>query len=250
MYAGVPTAEPAIVSLLPECDAGRSVSSAHRLGRRVVAADDLGQSPVDHQGLAVGAQHDIGRLQVAMDHAPAVGVGDRVADVDEPAQELAEGQGALGRIAAECASARWNRSMASLRLSPADEPHGVERPALVVRAQAVDRHDAGMLQPAGDLGLEQEAGAAGRVVGVLGLDLLERDLAVQLRIHRDEYHADPAPGVVPQETEPASFRRRLAQAEAGVAGFLGIERGPGADRLRAEVRRIEATELPEPGAVT
>ena len=73
-----------------------------------------------------------------------------------------------------------------------------------------------MLQPAGDLGLDQEPGAAGGVVGVLGLDLLEGDLAVQLRIQRHEDDADAAAGVVPQQPEATAFRGRLAQAEAPV----------------------------------
>ena len=37
-----------------------------------------------------------------------------------------------------------------------------------------------MLEPAGDLGLEQEAGAAGEVRGLFGKNLLEGDLAVEL----------------------------------------------------------------------
>ena len=59
-----------------------------------------------------------------------------------------------------------------------------------------------MLQPAGDLGLEQEPLAADRVVGVLVEDLLERDLAVQLGVERDEDGAQAAPGVRPQDAEP------------------------------------------------
>ena len=37
--------------------------------------------------------------------------------------------------------------------------------ALSITAQTIDRHDAGMLEPPGDLGLEQEAEAAVRVIG-------------------------------------------------------------------------------------
>ena len=63
-----------------------------------------------------------------------------------------------------------------------DEPHGVVGPAVAVAAQAVDRHDPGVLQPAGDLGLEQEPLAADRVVGVVVEDLLERHLAIELGV--------------------------------------------------------------------
>ena len=83
-----------------------------------------------------------------------------------------------------------------------DEPHGVVRAAVAVGAQAVDRDDPGVLQPAGDLGLEQEPLPAGGVVGVLVEDLLERHLAVQLRVERHEDRAQAAAGVGPQDAEP------------------------------------------------
>ena len=37
-----------------------------------------------------------------------------------------------------------------------------------------------MLQPSRDLGLQQESGAADRVIGLLRQDLLEGDLAMEL----------------------------------------------------------------------
>ena len=83
-----------------------------------------------------------------------------------------------------------------------DEPHGVVGPAVGVGAQAVDRDDPRVLQPAGDLGLEQEPLAAGRVVGVLVEDLLQRHLAVQLGVERHEDGPQAAPGVGPQDAEP------------------------------------------------
>ncbi len=79
-----------------------------------------------------------------------------------------------------------------LQAVAADEPHRVERPAVGVRAQAVDRHDAGMLQAAGDLRLQQEARPAVGVVGVPLQDLLERHLAVQLLVVGDEDLAQAA----------------------------------------------------------
>jgi hypothetical protein len=65
-----------------------------------------------------------------------------------------------------------------LQALPFDKPHCVEWPAFDIQAQAVDRHDTRVLQPAGDFGLEQEPRAAGRVVRVLLEDLLQRHLAV------------------------------------------------------------------------
>ena len=67
-----------------------------------------------------------------------------------------------------------------------DKPHRVKRPAVRIAAQAVDRHDSRVLEAAGDLGLDQKAPAARGVVGMPVEDLLERDLAVQLGVERDE----------------------------------------------------------------
>ena len=92
---------PGRVSLEPEPDPGCKVASAApACGGRLAAADDLGQAPVHHQRLAVRAEQDVGRLEVAVDHAPAVGVGHHVADGDEPVQELPQGQVPLPRVAA------------------------------------------------------------------------------------------------------------------------------------------------------
>ena len=41
-----------------------------------------------------------------------------------------------------------------------DEAHGVAGPTLLVVGQPVDGHDAGVFQPAGDLGFQQEAAPA------------------------------------------------------------------------------------------
>ena len=78
----------------------------------------------------------------------------------------------------------------------------------------------GMLQPAGDLGLEQEPLAAGRVVGVVVEDLLERHLAVQLGVQRHEDGAQAAPGVRPQDAEPLAVGGGRADGVAG--GAVGV----------------------------
>ena len=72
----------------PRGSARRRSPAMHR--HDVGLADHLGQPPVDDQRLAVAAQHDVGRLQVAVEHAAAVGVVDRVADVEEPPEQLPE----------------------------------------------------------------------------------------------------------------------------------------------------------------
>ena len=103
-----------------------------------------------------------------------------------------------------------------------DEPHGVEGPAVAVGAQAVDRHDAGVFEPAGDLGLEQEPLPAGRVVGVVVEDLLERHLAVQLGVERHEHGPQAAPGVGPQDAEPLAVAGRGADGVARGAVSIAV----------------------------
>ena len=157
-----------------------------------------------------------------MEHAPAVGVGDRVADIDEPAEELAKRQRSGRAVRRRLASVSMEALDGFLQALAPDEPHGVERPSLVAGSQAVNGNHAGVLQPAGDLGLDQEARPAGRVIGVLGLNLLERDLAVQLRISGHEHVADASPSVMPQEPKSAPFRGRLTNIGAS-AYLMGIE---------------------------
>ena len=132
----------------------------------------------------------------------------------EPPQELAQLQRPTAGVVLQATSSAWNCSMASLRLIALDEPHGVVRAAAGVGAQAVDRHDAGVLEPAGDLGLGDEPLAADRVVGVLLEDLLERHLAVQLAVERHEHRAQPAPRMRPENAEPLAIAGGRAHGDS------------------------------------
>ena len=91
-----------------------------------------------------------------------------------------------------------------------DEPHGVVRAAVGVGAQAIDRNDPRVLEPAGDLGLLEEPLAAHRVIGVGVEDLLERNLAIQLAVERHEDSPEPALGVRAQEAKPLAAGGRCA----------------------------------------
>ena len=188
--------------------------AGHRLGGagRIRRGGRLGQAPVDDQGLAEGAEHDVRGLEVAVDHPPAVGVGDRVADVDEPPEELAERERPLAGGAP--AVLRVVALDGLLEAVPLDEPHGVVGAAVAVAAQLVDRDDARMLQAAGDLGLADEPGPAVGAVGLRGLDLLEGDLAAELLVVRHEHLAETAPGVRPQDAVPRPEGGRGAACRA------------------------------------
>ena len=108
-----------VVGSTPRARRGRSVRLRRSRPRPLQApADGLGQAPVDHQRLAVGAEHDVARLQVAVQHAPAVGIGDRVADVEEPAAAAPQRQASARRGRVPAPPSAWKRPMASLRLSP------------------------------------------------------------------------------------------------------------------------------------
>jgi hypothetical protein len=103
----------------------------------------------------------------------------------------------------------------------ADEPHGVERPAVDGVAQPVDRDDARVLQPAGDLRLVLEPAAVAGIVGIAVLDLLQRHVAVQLGVAGEEDLAEAAAGVGPQDAEPRP--KGAGCAEAGPAdGAVGV----------------------------
>ena len=167
-----------------------------------------------------------------MQHAPAVGIGDGVADVEEPAEQLAELQRPLGRVDVGAVGIVEAVDGVGQRVA-ADEPHGVERAAGGVVAQAVDGDDAGMLELAGDLGLEHELGASRAVVGMFVLDFLEGDLAVELVVEGDRDDAEPAAGMRPDDPEATvpggRFAQRIPEDGSGTGrptgeSYLGMRR--------------------------
>ncbi len=136
-----------------------------------------------------------------MQHAARVRVVDGIADVHEPPEQLVQlqrppaGVGLQRLVAVEVFDGFFEAVAA-------DEPHGVIGPAVTVGPEAVDRDDPGMLQSAGDLGLQQEPLAAGRVVGVIVEDLLQRHLAMQLGVQRHEDGTESASGVGAEDPKP------------------------------------------------
>src|SRR5262249_12878772 len=156
--------------------------------------DRLSKSPIDDEGLAVLAEHDVGRLEIAVEHAAAVCIGDDVADPHEVIEQLAE----LERAIVERPGGVELADSLLERLA-ADQPHCVDRSPVLGFSQRVEGHDAGVLEPAGDLGLEQEAGLALRVAGLRRLDQLEGDLAVEPAVAGHEYFAQAAASQRPED---------------------------------------------------
>src|SRR5262249_40811505 len=102
------------------------------------------------------AEHDVRRLEIAMDHAAAVGIGNGIANDDEARQQGTKLEFRRTRPALVGSVVEIDGVLESLAL---DEAHGVEGPAVGVLAQAVYRHDARMLQTAGDLRFADKAAA-------------------------------------------------------------------------------------------
>ena len=102
-----------------------------------------------------------------------------------------------------------------------DEPHGVERLVVFLAAgQLVDRHDVGMFELAGDLRFLEEPSPVSRVRGRLGLDLLERDLAVEVGVAGEPDLAEAPLGMQPGQSVPQSASAR------GAARASRSARGP------------------------
>jgi hypothetical protein len=73
---------------------------------------ELGQPPVDDQGPATLADDDVARLDVAVQHAPAVRVLDRIANVDVSPQQLAKRAGLQERTESSSIDSRRLRDRA------------------------------------------------------------------------------------------------------------------------------------------
>src|SRR5262249_32146072 len=160
----------------------------------------LGQAPVHDQRLAIFAEHDVAWLQVTVQHAAAVSIGDGLTNIDHAAEQLAHLETAFARIAAgDVGLVKPLDGL--LETVAAHEAHGVVRPAVSVLAESIDRYNARVFEPAGDFRFHDKARPALRVVGVLLLDLLDDALAGQPLTLGDEHFADPALGERPQDAK-------------------------------------------------
>ena len=190
----------------------------HLAGGREVAlpaaglADLLGQPEVGHMRAAFGVEQDVGRLEVAMHHVAGVGVADRVGD---GGRELG---GLVGRerpLADEIGQA--------LAL---DQAHREVRPRLML-ADLVDRHDPGMVELGGGLGLGAEPANLLSAGELAGEDHLQRDQPAERRLPRPIHHAHAAARdlgedlVVADVTDPLAGRgtagRRITAARRRLA---------------------------------
>ncbi len=132
-------------------------------GRRSV----VGQAEVHEVGFAVVVQHDVGRLDVAVNDSQAVGVGQGLGQV-------AHRLGRLGEV--DVAAVHGPRQGAPLDEGGGDE---VVRPVV---AGIVNRDNVRVAQPGCRPGLAQEALDLAVAFRLVALRDLEGDFAVQLRV--------------------------------------------------------------------
>jgi len=158
----------------------RAQRDAHR-GERLPpgrVAQRLGHAEIHDQCMAAAEHHVLG-LEVAVDHAVAVGFGERIGDVAEDPHRVADGQLArLGQLVAKGEAV--------------DVGHDVEEQP-IGGARVVQRQDVGVLQRGRHLDLAEEALFAERGGELLAQDL-HGDLAVVLEVVReiDRGHAPRA----------------------------------------------------------
>ena len=86
-----------------------------------------------------------------------------------------------------------------------DLAHHEVEPAALEHSQVVDRHDAGVLEPGGGLGLLQEARDGGGISGPIGAHALHRcGASEQAIVHHGVLHDDVE--FMPKPVTPARLR--------------------------------------------
>jgi len=136
-------------------------------------------TPVPDLDLAELADHDVDRPEIAVDHAPAVSVGERLADLLEQTQEPRQVVG------------RDGRSGAARRGTTPRAISGQERPAVGQGAGLVDGGNARVLQLPGDLRFLAEALFHFGLAHVLALEHLDGEGAAQAQV--TACHSAPMP---------------------------------------------------------
>jgi hypothetical protein len=147
-----------------------------------MAARDLGESPVHDEHLAERPDHDVRGLQVAVNHPAGVGVGHRLAGLQEDAQQRRP------VVVGPRPRAEQLGQGAAL-----DQLHGEERPPVVTPADVVHRHDPRVLQLADDLRLPEEPPHAVRGNLVPPAEQLDGQLAVERVVARKIRPMPPRP---------------------------------------------------------
>ena len=150
-------------------------------GRVAVAAQDLDDPKIHQDGLALHVEHDVGGLDVAMDHAALVGIADCIGDV------RCKFDGIFDR---KLPSGIDQPFQAVLECFPRKElQHHVIHAVIIV--EIVHLHDIGMAQARYSRRFTLEALDEHRIGRKMGMDKLDRNNPLQIWIGRlvDRRHA-------------------------------------------------------------
>ena len=165
----------------------------------LTAGFQAGQPPVHDLDFTEGADHHVGRFQIAVDDALRMREGNRLANRFE---DLHEWRGfAAG-------AEEMSQSVAT------DEFHRQERPAVGKRAERVDRRNAGVRKPGRDLRFSYEA-KLGVVHFLAGKDHLDCDFAIERQIVGGENAAHGTAGNLSLHLIAGNLRQGLVRANGG-----------------------------------
>ena len=203
------------------CDVSRGLLLG-AVGRLVVGRrlrQYLRQTPVHHLHLAERPDHDVARLEVAVNHPMRMRVADSLRDLFENGDEA----GAV--LPGLMSGARLQHCRQRFTF---DELHGQERPAIGHRAQLVCGRNAGMLELPGDLRFDNEALGGGGVGLVILAEQLDGDFPLEPQVARlvDDTHAAPADfaqKLIARRSQNRNRRRAGGGRRSGLeSGFLDL----------------------------
>ena len=180
---------------------------------------DASDAEIEHPRLGAADHEDIGRLDVAMDHALGVGEGEGVGDA-------AHDQGGLRRR-------RPPAFLAQLAQVAALQQLHRDVGAVVADAGIEHGDDVWMAEPAGGARFVDEEGVECLALALLDLDVegLDRDQPGQQRIVGGEHGAEAAGAELVLEgiaADVADGRHRPVAGRREQAGEVGTARGPAA----------------------
>ncbi len=198
---------------------GRATTS--RRATRAVGVHHLGEAPVEDVHLAELAEHDVARLEVAVEHAAGVGEVHREARRGERREQLVAGVRPR-RFGVAAPQARQDL----LHRLPAHALHREVRLVLRVAPQVVDRHDRRVLELPLHAHLAQEAPAQVGSRAVLGADDLEGHRPPDAQVLAEKDLAQPPVAELRPELVAGLERLALGQLGLGALDVPGDGGGP------------------------
>ena len=181
--------------------AGRAHDDAGLTVAVIVGAGALGEAEVEDLHATAGRDHDVARLEIAMDHAALVRRFERVHDL------LADVRGVVRRQR----SAR-DAIGQRLALDPLEDQVAGFVPGLL---EAMDGGDVGMVERGEQLGFALEAGELLGIARDLGGQRLDRNEPIELAIAGEVDHAHATAAELAFDDVVAEFPRRNAGCVRG-----------------------------------